>query len=724
MSETTRTHKAPDVVERFLKALVVANKAVALYPPSSTIPRETSEAAAKILREALQERSDLVLGIIKEGMTFDGVVVLPARSAYTNFAIDLYNRHLAEVRFHVGAGWRDILAFLSILKDEPDRIEAAGGFESRLWEQGVTAITITEVRVTIVDVHTPKNAAVADAPTRAEVDEALRSLGGSGSRPRERVLARFFGNPAAIAAYLTELHERGGSHAQIGTRLALLAKAARQIDEDRTEESGSGGVTGGDGTGPEIGGLRGLADALACVDVTLRSSLMLDEFLPEARTNEDVAVVLRQFPADDLLRMAVSGADAQNPPVGRIARSVRQIGELTAMSVGDVAAMAGVAMEESGFSEEAISQVLTAAAPERVTVETPGTRIDNHDHAGIVAHAFEPLSDEELEQLPEMARLREEAAGGITDGDVVRTLVLLISSDDRDGHFDSTVAALEQALEFVVRHGQIDAAADAVEQLGAIAGDPRFSDSQRERIDHAVSSLAKPSDMLAIVRAMRAAGSGSEEHTAAGRLLDSLGERAIGPMIEQLAEEEDMAARKTLIDALSGVASRFLPEIGEYISDERWYVVRNVVSILGAARSSSAIPYLERTIRHSEPRVRRETIRALASIEDRFANQMLISALTDESAQNVQLAARYLGSGNVQSAIPALERVAKGEGHGNRDPGPRVEAIEALGRLRAMNVLPTLEMLARRSWFKSGRPREVRAAAVSAIEQIKTGASR
>jgi len=144
------------------------------------------------------------------------------------------------------------------------------------------------------------------------------------------------------------------------------------------------------------------------------------------------------------------------------------------------------------------------------------------------------------------------------------------------------------------------------------------------------------------------------------------------------------------------------------------------VSILSATKSSAVLPYLERTLRHSETRVRRETIRGLAGITDRRASEMLMAVFADEDAQNVQLAARYLGGSGVRAAIPSLEQVARGEGRGNRENGPRVEAIEALGRLGALEAMPTLEALAgKRAISRAARARELRAAAESAIAQIR-----
>ena len=181
-----------------------------------------------------------------------------------------------------------------------------------------------------------------------------------------------------------------------------------------------------------------------------------------------------------------------------------------------------------------------------------------------------------------------------------------------------------------------------------------------------------------------------------------------------------MAARKSLVDLLSTMANDYIPQFGACLSDSRWYFVRNVVAILGAAKSSAVLIYLERTLRHSDERVRRETIRALSGIHDRLAIEMLAASLHDDDVQNVQLAARYLGQAGVLTSVPALEEVARGQGRGNRDTGPRVEAIEALGRLGATQALPTLEALAgKRSLLDGGKSKDLRAAATAAIGAIK-----
>ena len=66
--------------------------------------------------------------------------------------------------------------------------------------------------------------------------------------------------------------------------------------------------------------------------------------------------------------------------------------------------------------------------------------------------------------------------------------------------------------------------------------------------------------------------------------------------------------------------------------------------------------------------------RAAAGIRDARSDEMLVAALADDDAANVQLAARYLGMLRIAKAVPVLEQVARAEGRGNRENGPRIAA--------------------------------------------------
>jgi len=287
--------------------------------------------------------------------------------------------------------------------------------------------------------------------------------------------------------------------------------------------------------------------------------------------------------------------------------------------------------------------------------------------------------------------------------------------------FPALMALVESSIELLIERGEFAVAADTAERLEDAALTPGLPEDRASRIQAALVGLASVDHMRAVSKAMQMYDVDSPEHDACARLLGTLGSEAIDPLLELVADEPDMAARKQLVDLVSQMACAFIDELSARVTDPRWYVVRNVVMILGKTHDPEILPALGRPLRHSDARVRRETIRALSTVSDRLASEMLIAALSDSDAQNVQLAARYLGTTQAKGAVSSLQQVAQGEGSGNRETAARVEAIEALGHIGSPEALPGLKQLTERRGIRRARTKEISSAAQSAIAAIESG---
>lgn len=713
MSSRRDEPTVPDAIERFVKALVVCAKAVSLYPPASNIPLDTAAGAVRLLNEVLAEQPELSFVVAKQGLYYQGLPIANEQIAYENLALDLYNRYLAEVRFHVGVTAADLVAFLGVLRYTPEELAASGGFESRLWESGVGTITVAETKITLVDAAPDElghSDSAFDVPLERErIDEMLDDA--YAGRPRDQLtIVRFLENPPQIASYLTETFEFAEDHpsAEIGARFAQLAELAFASEGER-----------------RFALIQSLGDALADLDPEIRRLLLSEEVLVQARTSDSLAAVVRQLDIDSVCRMLVENVADGDASRQGLARAVRNLALISMASREEIVSAAGAAMRGAGLPESTVATVLEMASPSRITVRDGGaTTAAPERPADTIFKLLDlaPTDGRPADDVgePELEELRVEARRGITDGDIIMTLVSLVGMDTRETQFASTMSMLEDSLELLIERGELEIAADSADALTAAAKDLELSEEQRARLQRSIGRLTRPAGVKAVAQALRLYDADSSEYQAARRLLDALGPMAIAPLLEQLAEETDMASRKVLVDLLCEITPGHVSELGIHVSDSRWFVVRNVVSVLGSTKSSATLSYLQRTMRHPESRVRRETVRALAGIPDRVATDMLIALLDDEDAQNVQLAARYLGSAGTPTAIAALEKVARGEGRGNRDMGPRVESIEALGRIGDPRALPTLEALAgRRAIIGASKVRELRAAAESAIARIK-----
>lgn len=710
MPKRDQTPQVPEVVERFVKQLVVTHKAVGLYPSTSAIPRENVSIAMGFLRALLQSRGDVRLGVTKEGLLYELAPVFPEQAPYIAFALEMYNRNLSEIRFHAGLTDRDLLTFCEVLRMSPNDLIAAGGFESQLWERQIDAITVTEATTRIVESDGPAEGAAALPPGEPwppdgqRIDEIL--VGAFGGRPRDqRLLVRIIQSPGIVRDYLHgSLSSRGSrpAAAHVASHLASLAHVVK-------------GELPGDQ--PEL--YRSLAEAILQLDPELRLEVMRDKLLTDARKDEALAAVVRSMRAEEICDILIEGLAEGESNVEGVSRAIRNLALISLAGREEVIQAAGGAMAAAGVDPGTAASVLESATPSRLQVRERPKAGDDDPTDNIIRLVDLAPAQRAGAEDPSIEPLRAEARAGITDADIMGSLVTLVTLDVRPQPFAAIMSIIEDNLGLLLERDEFAAAADAAAALLEAERDRRLSTAQRRRIRNALSSLARTEKMRVVSRAMRLYGQGTPEHSACRRLLEILGQHALEPLLEVLGEEQDMATRKAMVDLISDVAPAHIAVLGERLADRRWYFVRNVVAILGNTRTPEALPHLERTLRHSDARVRRETIRAVTLIRDPRAEQMLGAALADDDPQNVTLAARYLGASGSRNAAAALEVVARGEGSGNREVGPRVEAIEALGRLGQVSSVPVLRQLASPRGLFRREPREVTAAAQAAVARIR-----
>ncbi len=695
--------KAPAFVERFVKQLNITFKAVKLYPLSSNVPRENARATLELLHEVLRHSPEVRFDVAKDGLWYETLPVHPGQRAFMAFAREFYNRGLAEVRFYGSTTADEVLRFLSLLDVPPVEIARSGGFESRLWDNGVNGIAVREVSTRVVEAEATGGEEEPDEewpPDAKLIDDVLAEP--FGHLPRaQRLLVRLTGDAAALSRYLaTPAASRASVPSLAAHRLSALARAVRG-----NEPSERGRV------------YARLAEGVGALDPSLLRDV-LSRAIAEARHDEGLAAVVRAMTLDRVCLSLICG-DLGVRDRAELIRTVRNLVSLGFAPRRETLASVGDALECAGVPEDDRAALLDEVTPSRLRVrERPAP---DERPADVVLRLLDAAASSVASAGVETdaGELAREAAAGISDGDIFGALVTIVTLEDRPVEFASMMAMLEDNLGLLIERHDFEVAADAAEAFLLAERREGLTGEQRQRLRRAVNQLAQPERMKIVAGAMRLYRPDTPEREACVRLLTVLGENTVTPLLEVLAEEKDMANRKTLVDMISSMADRFIPELGERVMDGRWFFVRNVVSILGATRDPRTLPYLERTLRHSDARVRRETIRAIAGVKDALAGEMLTSALSDDDGGNVQLAARYLGVLRLRGAVPALQDVARAEGRGNRDAETRVDAIEALGRIGAAESVPVLEQIARQRSLRAGRTRELRAAAERALSMIR-----
>lgn len=197
--------------------------------------------------------------------------------------------------------------------------------------------------------------------------------------------------------------------------------------------------------------------------------------------------------------------------------------------------------------------------------------------------------------------------------------------------------------------------------------------------------------------------------------LDALPREAIPGLCQVLGRAREARSRKRLIEGLvrmgKGEVSAFLP----LLKDHRWFLVRNIVLILGTAEDPAAVPALEQALKHDDFRVRREAVTALGRIRTGEAWTILVEALADRESRVRIAAARSLADHGDRSA-PPLKRAIESREFQKRELREIQAFYEALAYSGRESVVPYLAEIARRRPLLGGSRADVlRVAACSAL---------
>ncbi|NOT34657.1 MAG: HEAT repeat domain-containing protein [Candidatus Eisenbacteria bacterium] len=100
-----------------------------------------------------------------------------------------------------------------------------------------------------------------------------------------------------------------------------------------------------------------------------------------------------------------------------------------------------------------------------------------------------------------------------------------------------------------------------------------------------------------------------------------------------LGESQQRRNRRLIAEAIADLCRANPERLAPYLSDRRWYVVRNIVHILGWIGTDSIAGMLQVALRHPEPRVRQEAVAALGQVSARVARPMLLKLLDGTEAR-------------------------------------------------------------------------------------------
>ncbi|MSR07402.1 MAG: hypothetical protein EXR93_10110 [Gemmatimonadetes bacterium] len=199
-------------------------------------------------------------------------------------------------------------------------------------------------------------------------------------------------------------------------------------------------------------------------------------------------------------------------------------------------------------------------------------------------------------------------------------------------------------------------------------------------------------------------------------LVPRMGRGAIDPLLDTLSEMESETTRRALMDRVVKLG----PDVGvaavARLVDERWYVKRNMLKIIGdlklAPPGFSPVEYFQ----HAEPRVRREALRLMLR-DPALRERAILLALGDPDERTVRTALAAAQQGCPPTAIPLIASCAVS----GATLDLRQTSIRVLGSSGQRAALDTLLVLTapRRNFFGFKRTPPKRPEYLTALSALR-----
>ena len=395
-------------------------------------------------------------------------------------------------------------------------------------------------------------------------------------------------------------------------------------------------------------------------------------------------------------------------------KDLRAFLEVVTTESEDVFAKGGVesVMRKAGittiFANEVDLSLLRGLADEGI----------NYDEEPLVAAG----GDEQAEDEPvEEEAPAEEEADSSADLQFsmlgIDILLGMLKAETRETPFLQLAREVMESAEELKRQEAFDALLPVIEALLDIHNAEGRAASQKEFIRYSLEQIASGS--MTVYLLDRIEEYAAEKEVMIDSLCAVIGQSFAYPLIQRLCVAESLHTRKAIARALTLSGEGAIAALVSMLKDERWYVVRNMVTILGEIASPDSLRALQQTAIHPEAKVRKEVVKSLVKIAPQACENTLVSMLADSDREVVRQVIFSLGVLRSKAAVRPLLDIATSADAFLKELELKKLAVSALGRIGDRQATaPLLDILATIGWLAPLRWMELKTAVAVALGQL------
>lgn len=203
------------------------------------------------------------------------------------------------------------------------------------------------------------------------------------------------------------------------------------------------------------------------------------------------------------------------------------------------------------------------------------------------------------------------------------------------------------------------------------------------------------------------------------RILLIGGEKAVELLLSAVISAQEAVARRHYFNTIILFGPSIRPNVEARIHGAQWFVIRQMVSILGELGDMAAIDALEAAYSHPDARVKKEILKSFVKLPCARSTAALIKALDETEESLVCHAAISLGMLKDTSSIDLLARIAMKRDAFSEPKESVKEAVKALGNIGDAKCVPYLrDILLRKVWLGRRSNEEIQVLAANALALI------
>lgn len=691
---------SPMLMTRLVGQLTGALRNLRVYPSTHATSQKLFEASLQLIRDAMGNGSSLTFSLAGNILLIDEKPVPDSRrDVFANFISELGKRSIGMLVFRQGVDRDQIQYFYEIMAQDVEQVKAAGGVAAMLALKGITNIQVAGISYG------------AGSDQKAGGGAPGSGMGGGGAPSSldtvlpEQLVAMLQSDPQMVTEILLKgvvaMADTNDDQEKLLAELDKIAVAAK--------------AQTGSNYAPQMAKVIGSMDAVRGLWV---AQVKLDN--PEWR--DVIRELLGRYNDQELVKLITSKAEVmfmENKDIlvlNEKLRAMMMAIPVPSSRLQSIYPMVCSALMKFGLGQEDCDFVF-------------GKEIDSQP---VLEQYLKDLKDRSPTEMlsPKMFKTlrwliwRDEGCGSAFEG-----FLNYLSNPDGNvrGLALTRISELLSDLLTVERYDLVEKAIDVLclrvkqeldaQHVSLVVGtiekvtEELLSRDKRNlasRISQNMSELIilfsdKPvaNDIIRILSKI-------EDETALKILVQALlkepifetiatilvqkGAKAIPYLLQAVKESEDKTMRFKNLYVLDRIGQGVEPLAIKALSEDRWFVRRNMAILLSLMGSDVCIPYLGEALNDKDARVRMEVIRAIYKIEGRVSESWLIRALSDKEDDVKKLAIEHLAMVGSDASVDALtELYAKRDllGRGE-NPGVKKQIISALGHIQLKSAVDFL----------------------------------